>query len=73
MRPTTFDSRRYLPALLFIAVSSRGTCHVFSFPCLRYVTLDFSHRGGLERIEMHLLPGELKSVKSGQLSAKIIK
>ncbi|KAK4221670.1 hydroxylase/desaturase CTB9 [Podospora fimiseda] len=33
---------------------------------------DFSHRGGWERLELHLLPEELEAVRSGKLTAKII-
>ncbi|KAL6828082.1 hypothetical protein V8C40DRAFT_274522 [Trichoderma camerunense] len=33
---------------------------------------DFSHQGGLERLQMHLLPEEFQAVKSGQWKAKIV-
>lgn len=35
--------------------------------------LDFSQRGGMERLEMHLLPEELEDVKGGHWKAKIVK
>ncbi|KUJ16721.1 uncharacterized protein LY89DRAFT_645599 [Mollisia scopiformis] len=36
------------------------------------VHCDFSHDGGLERLEMHLLPEELELVRSGKVKARII-